>query len=250
MVLPEAAAALDWVMDKSLVLGYSKVGPALRRRWWPADPEPGALAGRHVLVTGASGGLGLAAARGLARLGAAVHLTGRDAARLERARTSLLSEQPLAHVRVHVADVSDLAATAEFARGFVAEVPQLHAVVHNAGVMPPQRTTTSEGHELTLATHVLGPHGLTYGLRDALAGGRVVVVTSGGAYGQRLVVDDPEYSRGDYSGVTAYARTKRMQLVLSELWARDLAPDGITVHSMHPGWADTPGVTESLPRFA
>ncbi|WP_344057604.1 SDR family NAD(P)-dependent oxidoreductase [Terrabacter lapilli] len=250
MVLPAAAAALDWAMDKSLVLGYSKIGPALRRRWWPADPEPGALAGRHVLVTGASGGLGLAAARGLTRLGAVVHLTGRDAGRLDRARSELLQQQPLAHVRVHVADISDLAATAHFARHFVDEVPALHAVVHNAGVMPPRRTTTPEGHELTLATHVLGPHVLTYGLRDVLAGGRVVVVTSGGAYGQRLAVDDAEYARGDYSGVTAYARTKRMQLVLTQLWARDLARDRITVHSMHPGWADTPGVTDSLPRFA
>lgn len=250
MVLHGAAATLDWAMDKSLVLGYTKIGPALRRRWWPADPEPGSLAGRHVLVTGASGGLGLAAARGLTRLGAVVHLTGRDAGRLERARSELLEQQPLAHVRVHVADVSDLAATAQFARELAREVPALHAVVHNAGVMPPRRTTTSEGHELTLATHVLGPHVLTYGLGDVLAGGRVVVVTSGGAYGQRLAVDDPEYARGDYSGVTAYARTKRMQLVLTQLWARDLARDGITVHSMHPGWADTPGVTDSLPRFA
>ncbi len=97
---------------------------------------------------------------------------------------------------------------------------------------------------------MLGPHVLTYGLRKALAGGRVVLVTSGGAYGQRLDADDPEYAAGDYSGVTAYARTKRMQLVLTELWARDLEPDGIRVHSMHPGWADTPGVTDSLPRFA
>ncbi|WP_374968457.1 SDR family NAD(P)-dependent oxidoreductase [Terrabacter sp. BE26] len=250
MVLNEAAGALDWMMDKSVVLGYSKLGPALRRAWWPADPAVGALVGRHVLVTGASGGLGLAAAGGLARLGAVVHLTGRDAGRLERARSSLLSEQPHAHVRVHVADVSDLAATASFARDFAAEVPSLHAVVHNAGVLPPKRTTTAEGHELTLATHVLGPHVLTYGLRDLLAGGRVVVVTSGGAYGQRLAADDPEYAVGDYFGVTAYARTKRMQLVLTRLWARDLASDGITVHSMHPGWADTPGVTESLPRFA
>jgi NAD(P)-dependent dehydrogenase (short-subunit alcohol dehydrogenase family) len=250
MVLHEAAAALDWVMDKSLVLGYTKIGPAVRRAWWPHDAVPGALVGRHVLVTGASGGLGLATARGLARLGAAVHLTGRDATRLDDARAQLLGEQPLAEVTTHVADVSNLAETAEFARQFSAEVPRLHAVVHNAGVMPPKRTTTAEGHELTLATHVLGPHVLTYGLREALAGGWVVVVTSGGAYGQRLDVDDPEFATGDYSGVTAYARTKRMQLVLTELWARDLAADDIRVHSMHPGWADTPGVTDSLPRFA
>jgi dehydrogenase/reductase SDR family protein 12 len=250
MVLHEAAAALDWVMDKSLVLGYTKIGPAVRRAWWPHDPVPGALVGRHVLVTGASGGLGLATARGLARLGAAVHITGRDPGRLDDARARLVDEQPLAEVTAHVADVSDLAATADFARQFAAEVPRLHAVVHNAGVMPPERTVTPEGHELTLATHVLGPHVLTYGLREALRGGRVVLVTSGGAYGQRLDVDDPEYASGDYSGVTAYARTKRMQLVLTELWARDLARDGIRVHSMHPGWADTPGVTDSLPRFA
>jgi NAD(P)-dependent dehydrogenase (short-subunit alcohol dehydrogenase family) len=201
-------------------------------------------------VTGASGGLGLATARGLSRLGAAVHITGRDASRLDDARSMLFEEQPLAEVTTHVADVSDLAATAEFARQLSAEVPRLHAVVHNAGVMPAKRTTTPEGHELTLATHVLGPHVLTYGLRKALAGGRVVLVTSGGAYGQRLDADDPEYAAGDYSGVTAYARTKRMQLVLTELWARDLEPNGIRVHSMHPGWADTPGVTDSLPRFA
>src|SRR6478609_4108947 len=250
MVLHEAAAALDWVMDKSLVLGYTKIGPAVRRNWWPHDPVPGALIGRHVLVTGASGGLGLATARGLSRLGAAVHLTGRDASRLDDARSMLLEEQPLADVTVHVADVSDLAATAEFARQFSADVPHLHAVVHNAGVMPPKRTVTPEGHELTLATHVLGPHVLTYGLRKALAGGRVVLVTSGGAYGQRLDVHDLEYASRDYSGVTAYARTKRMQLVLTELWARDLEPGDISVHSMHPGWADTPGVTDSLPRFA
>lgn len=250
MVLHEAAAALDWVMDKSLVLGYTKIGPAVRRAWWPHDPVPGALVGRHVLVTGASGGLGLATARGLARLGAAVHITGRDPGRLDDARARLVDEQPLAEVTAHVADVSDLAATAAFAREFSAAVPRLHAVVHNAGVMPPSRAMTPEGHELTLATHVLGPHVLTYGLREALAGGRVVLVTSGGAYGQRLDVDDPEYTSGAYSGVTAYARTKRMQLVLTELWARDLAADDIRVHSMHPGWADTPGVTDSLPRFA
>ena len=75
---------LDWLLDKSVVLGYSKVGPALRRAWWPADPRPGVLAGRTVVVTGASGGLGLATASGLAGLGAHVRLVGRDTERLEQ----------------------------------------------------------------------------------------------------------------------------------------------------------------------
>ncbi|GAB3880150.1 SDR family NAD(P)-dependent oxidoreductase [Terrabacter terrigena] len=250
MVLDHVAAAADWLMDKSLVLGYTRIGPAVRRAWWPHDPAPRALVGRHVLVTGASGGLGLATARGLARLGATVHLTGRHAGRLDAARASLLDAEPLAEVVVHVADVSDLAGTARFAHDLMTDVPRLHALVHNAGVMPQRRTTTPEGHELALATHVLGPHVLTQALRPALSDGRVVVVTSGGAYGQRLDAADPEYTQGDYSGVTAYARTKRMQLVLTGLWAGDLAAEGIRVHSMHPGWAATPGVTESLPRFA
>lgn len=216
MVLHAAAAALDWAMDKSLVLGYTKIGPAVRRAWWPHDPVPGALVGRHVLVTGASGGLGLATARGLAHLGAVVHITGRDASRLDDARTRLLEEQPLAEVTAHVADVSDLAATAEFARRFVAEVPRLHAVVHNAGVMPPRRTVTPEGHEPDPGHPRARPARAHLRAPRVARRGRVVLVTSGGAYGQRLDVDDWEYASGDYSGVTAYARTKRMRLVLTE----------------------------------
>ncbi len=247
-----AETALDWAMDKSLVLGYTRIGPALRRHWWPADPAADALAGSHVLVTGATGGLGLATAAGVARLGATVHLTGRDAGRLETAREELLRRVPGAAVHTDVADVSDLAATRDFAADFATRVPQLHALVHNAGVLPRRRTVTQEGHELALATHVLGPHVLTHGLADVLVGGRVVLVTSGGAYGQRLDADDPEYSVSaeDYSGVTAYARTKRMQIVLARCWATDLAGRGIAVAATHPGWASTPGITDSLPRFA
>lgn len=243
-------SAVDWAMDKSLVLGYTKLGPRLRRSWWPSDPRPGCLAGRHVLVTGASGGLGLAAAAGLTPLGATVHLVGRNAERLATAQESLLRDMPSARVETGVCDVSDLDAVRDFATSFAARVPELHALVHNAGVLPPERRTSAQGHELTLATHVLGPHLLTGLLAGTLAGGRVVVVTSGGAYSQKLAADDPEYLEGEYSGVTAYARTKRMQIVLAELWAERLRARDVAVHSMHPGWADTPGVTDSLPGFA
>ena len=106
--------------------------------------------------------------------------------------------------------------------------------------MPAERTETAEGHELALATHVLGPHLLTRRLRPE----RVIWVSSGGMYTQKLRVDDLEYRSGEYSGTTAYARTKRMQVVLAELWARELVSA-----SGHPGWVDTPGIAHSLPKF-
>jgi NAD(P)-dependent dehydrogenase (short-subunit alcohol dehydrogenase family) len=68
-------------------------------------------------------------------------------------------------------------------------------------------------------------------------------------YAKRLDVDAMLRHEGEYDGVAAYARTKRGQVVLSELWAEQLAAQETTVHAMHPGWAGTPGVERSLPRF-
>ncbi len=249
-------SAVDTVLDKSLVLGYSSIGPALRRHWWPADPAPDALVGRHVVVTGASGGLGEAAAAGIARLGATVHLLGRTASRLEDAADRIRREQPDADLLPEVCDVSDLDAVRTYAADLRQRVPVLHGIVHNAGVMPPERTESAQGHESTLATHVLGPLLMTELLRPALAASeaaRVVLVASGGMYSAPLdasIGDDVEYERGRYEGIRAYARTKRIQVTLAELLAARYAGDGITVHSMHPGWADTPGVTDAMPRFA
>ncbi len=118
--------------------------------------------------------------------------------------------------------------------------------------MAPERTETAEGHEVTVATHVLGPFLLTHLLREPLAhgdGGRVVSTSSGGMYAAALRDDDPEYEEDGYSGPKAYARTKRMQVVLAETLAERLAGDRIVVHSMHPGWVDTRGVSRYLTVF-
>lgn len=244
--------ALDWLLDKSVAPGYSRLGYALRRHWWPPDPPAGALAGKRALVTGATSGLGLATAVGLARLGAAVHVLGRSAERVEKARAGVLAQSPGSEVIAEVCDLSDLSAVTGFTDDLVSRTDRLHALVHNAGVMPPRRTETSQGHELAFATHILGPHLMTGRLRGVLrrdGDARVVFVSSGGMYAHRLRTDDPEYLSGTYSGPVAYARTKRMQVVLAELWADELVPEQVAVHSMHPGWADTPGIQGSLPGF-
>jgi dehydrogenase/reductase SDR family protein 12 len=68
-------------------------------------------------------------------------------------------------------------------------------------------------------------------------------------YSEPLAVDRLEMSAASYNGTIAYARTKRAQVTLVELWAKQLEADRVYMHAMHPGWADTPGVARSLPTF-
>ncbi|MEI7517870.1 MAG: SDR family NAD(P)-dependent oxidoreductase [Mycobacteriaceae bacterium] len=242
---------VDGAMDRALVLGYTRIGSGVRRRWWPADPAPDALVGKQVLVTGATAGIGLAMARAFAGLGATVHLLGRNADKVRRCVAEVRDEVPGADVVGEVCDVSDLDAVSDWCVDFARRVPALDGLVHNAGLMPKERIVTREGHEVQLATHILGPHLMTERLLPLLRAARgasVVFVSSGGMYSTALVVDDLE-SREQYNGVRTYARTKRMQVVLADAWARRLAGTDVLVESMHPGWVDTPGVAEYLPRF-
>ncbi|HEU4975245.1 MAG TPA: SDR family NAD(P)-dependent oxidoreductase [Baekduia sp.] len=242
---------LDTILDRTVVPGYTSAGYRIRRHLWDAgDLRP--MDGKTVLVTGATSGLGLAAAEGFARLGASVRLLARSEERGERARAAVVDATGNRGVRVCRCDVSDLRDVRDFAARFTAEEPRLDVLVNNAGVLPPERTVTADGNELALATNVLGPFLLTNLLIQLLtqsAPARVINVSSGGMYTQRLHVEDLQSATGKYDGTTVYARTKRAQVVLTELWARRLAGTGVVVHAMHPGWADTPGVASSLPRF-
>lgn len=238
----------DTALDRTLI-GYSAFGYAVRRAWWAPDPQSDALAGKTAIVTGAKGGLGKATAIGLARLGARVRIVVRDEAGGRAAAADIGRAVPGARVVVDECDVSLLSDV----RRYAAEIDEpIHVLIHNAGVMPPERRETAEGNELMLATHVLGPHLMTHLLTPALTAAgaaRVIWISSGGMYGQRLRTDDLQYRDSQYSPTTGYARTKRMQVVLASQWAEHLRGTGITVYSMHPGWADTPGIAASLPRF-
>jgi NAD(P)-dependent dehydrogenase (short-subunit alcohol dehydrogenase family) len=249
--------AADTALDRSVVLGYTRIGSGLRARWWPDDPAPDALAGRRVLVTGATSGIGEAAVEGYLRLGATVHLLGRNEDKVEASVAATSSPD---RVVGEVCDVGDLDDVRRWAADFTTRVPALAGLLHNAGTMTgDERVTSAQGHELSLAVHVLGPHLMTGLLRDTLqeAGGSSVVwMSSGGMYGSGLAAadaDDIELRRGEYDGVRAYARTKRMQVVMADQWAQRLAGDpagrSVRVESMHPGWSGTPGVKQHLPRF-
>jgi dehydrogenase/reductase SDR family protein 12 len=242
---------IDGVLDRSLVLGYTRIGSGLRRRWWPEDPAAGAMTGKRVVVTGATAGIGLEMARAFAGLGATVHLLGRNPDKVDRCVAEIGREVAGTDVVGEVCDVSDLDAVASWTTDFAGRVPALDGLVHNAGLMPKDRRVTPQGHEVQLATHILGPHLMTERLLPLLRAARgasVVFVSSGGMYSTPLVIDDLE-SANHYNGVRTYARTKRMQVVLADAWAHRLARTDVRVESMHPGWVDTPGVAEYLPRF-
>ena len=143
-------------MDRTVVPGYTRLGPAVRRHLstWPADPPADALAGRRALVTGASSGLGAATAEGLAALGAEVVLVVRDTDKGAAVVREIQGRLPLARLDVRRCDLADL----DDVRRFVADDDgPCDVLVHNAGAMPPTRTESPQGHELTMALHVLAP---------------------------------------------------------------------------------------------
>lgn len=240
---------LDSALDFTVAPGYTKLGFQTRRRlgWQPL--EAGCMIGRSVIVTGASSGLGLAAARGLSELGARVTILVRDRERGERAALQI---DRGGGVAVELADLSSLASVRSFAARFAKQHASLNVLVNNAGVLAGERELSVDGNELTFATNVLGMFVLTNELLPLLhlgAPSRIINVSSGGMYSAGLDADDLQSTQRDYSGTEAYARSKRAEVVLSEIWAQRLRGSGIVVHSMHPGWADTPGVQSSLPTF-
>ncbi len=246
------STAIDTALDRSIALGYGNVGLKVRRRLpgWPADPP--AMDGKVVLVTGAGSGLGQASAIGFARLGATVHVLGRNPERAGDAARAVTAAVGGAEVHPVACDVSEPTAVRELCERLDSELERLDVLVNNAGVMPDERTRNSGGLELTFATQVLAPWMLTDGLSDLLrrsAPARVINVTSGGQYAQGIPAGDLESEDSKYSPKGFYARTKRELVAITEEWAERLDGSGVVVHSMHPGWADTKGVRNWMPVF-
>ncbi len=252
-VLPDPRAVIDDVLELTVLGSFSRVGVAVRRRLFRwGDPAPRALAGRTVLVTGPTSGLGRAATDRFASLGARVILLGRSEERLAGVRDELTGRHGDDRFPVVVADMGSLASVRGAVAAILATEDRLDVVVDNAGSIFGDRRIGPDGIEATLALLVVGPFALVSGLLPLLrrtSGSRVIAVTSGGMYTQSLPLDDLQYQDGDYAGPRAYARAKRAQVALMREWARRLRGDGVAMAAMHPGWADTPGLAATLPSF-
>jgi NAD(P)-dependent dehydrogenase (short-subunit alcohol dehydrogenase family) len=242
--------ALSRMVDPFIVASFDRTGFRIHSLTFQPDDLEVDLSGRRCIVTGANSGIGYETALALADLGAEVVLACRSRDRGEEAARRIREQTGNSRVSLEVLDVSDLGAVGE-AAARLASGP-VDVLVHNAGALPDERIETAEGLELTFATHVVGPFLLTRLLRANLEkspDARVIWVSSGGMYTRRLNLEDPNWTRRTYDGVIAYAETKRAQVVLAELWAEELRGTSVVANAMHPGWADTPSVRSSLPRF-
>lgn len=231
-------------MNKLSLATFTNLG----YRWHSRHFEPieTDLRGRTVVITGGSGGLGLAAAAELGRLGARVALVARSPDKLAEAAGQVEGAV------TYQADLSLFADIRRLAARLLEAEDRVDVLVNNVGVLLPEREETEEGVEKTLATDLAGHFLLTNLLMPRLLAStpaRIINVTSGGMYAEKIRPHDLQYEQGEYRGTTAYARAKRGQVILTEMWADRLRPHGVTVHAMHPGWARTEGVAYSLPTF-
>jgi retinol dehydrogenase 12 len=193
--------------------------------------------GKVCLLTGATRGIGRAAADALARTGVTLVLVGREAARTEETVRAVRQASGNARVEGLVADLSLRREVRRLAADFRARHQQLHVLVNNAGAIFTRREETAEGTEKTLALNHLGYFLLTQELLEVLkasAPSRIVNVASAAHQGMRLDFDDLE-NRKRYSGFHAYGQSKLMNILFTVELARRLAGTGVTANALHPG---------------
>lgn len=229
---------------------FTKLGYRESRRRW--DPVSAYQGDRHALITGATSGLGKAAALQLAALGARLTLVARSKRKAEELIDELQQQTGNQRITYEVADLSVMSEVHALCDRLLVAGDPIDMLINNAGALFNPRQQTPDGFEKSFALLLLSPFILTERLQPSLQQAqspRVINVLSGGMYSQKIHVNDLQSQRGEYSGSVAYARAKRGLMIVTEEWAKRWRKDGIVVNAMHPGWADTPGVETALPGF-
>lgn len=199
---------------------------------------------KRVLITGGNSGIGKHTAIALAKLGASVTITARDAARGEAARDEIRQAAGSTTVELAMLDLADLASLARFLESYTAKHERLDVLVNNAGLMLDRRETTAQGIEMTIGVNHLGHFELTRGLLPWLERtgaatsepARIVHVASDAHKAAREGIDFDDLDRErSYSAFGVYAESKLANILFSNELARRLDPNEVTSNALHPG---------------
>lgn len=215
--------------------GWPATHPATAPAWGRAYDD--GVTPRTIIITGASDGIGKAAAQQLAAQGHRVVLVGRSPDKTRAAVEQIRAGLPTAQVRGLTTDFADLAQVRDLAATLLREEQRIDVLALNAGSVFGKHLLTTEGHEATLATNHLGGFLLAELLRDRLiasAPSRIVITSSGAHYRGTLDFENLELAKG-YQLMRGYARSKLANVVYANYLARDLEGTGVTANSFHPG---------------
>jgi len=207
--------------------------------------------GKAYMITGANSGIGKQTALEIARRGGTIHMVCRNPEYGAEARKELAELSENSGIHLHIVDMSKPRDIAKFIKEFKEGNEKLDVLINNAGCMVNTRELTEDQLEKNFATNTLGTFLITSGMMNLLKKSeepRVVTVSSGGMLVQQLNVDDLQFEKmSPFDGTMAYAQNKRQQVVMTEHLAREHTEVHFSV--MHPGWADTPAVRNSMPDF-
>ncbi|MEH1125583.1 SDR family NAD(P)-dependent oxidoreductase [Micromonospora sp. CPCC 206061] len=198
------------------------------------------IAGKTVLITGGTGGIGLAAARELAARGARLGIVARDEGRAAAAVDQIRSSGGGgSEVEVFMADLASQASVRQLAADVLARYPRLDALVNNAGAVNMKRQVTADGIELTWAVNHLAPFLLTELLLDRLkesAPARVITTASDAHRTVSGIPFDDLNAERKFQGMGRYGVSKLANILFTAELARRVAGSGVTATSFHPGF--------------
>lgn len=250
---PPRLTPLTRMVDKAILpglIGFTRAGYIAAKNRRPVAST--LYADKIMVITGATSGIGKAAAKALFAKGSHLIVVGRSAEKLDGLRRELQASSGTGRIETEIADLGLLEQVRALADRLNSRHGRIDVLINNAGALFNAYGKTAEGIEMTLATDLVSPYLLTRLLLPALhaaPAARIINVASGGMYTQGIDPNALESDPETYDGPAAYARAKRGLVVLTRELARELAPYGISVHAMHPGWVDTPGLEKALPAF-
>lgn len=197
---------------------------------------------KHIVLTGATGGIGQAAAAQLAATGAQLHLVGRNADKLTDLQNQVRQQSGNPNLFTYVADLAHQDEIHRLAEELNAALPRLDVLLNNAATFTPRCTTSPDGFELQYAVNQLSYVLLTERLLDKLRASAPARIVNTGSEAHRWAKDIDSSDRhcaGHYRPLRAYARTKAMNNLFSFRLARELPAAEVSVNVVHPGGVAT-----------
>jgi NAD(P)-dependent dehydrogenase (short-subunit alcohol dehydrogenase family) len=205
--------------------------------------EWGGVAGKRVVLTGATNGIGLAAAIELARRGADLTLVARNQARAAEAVRRISAVSSASAPDVMLADLGSQSSIRQLAVALLERYPRIQVLLNNAGAIYARRQMTADGIELTWAVNHLAPFLLTTLLLDRLKASqpaRIVTTSSGAHERARIPFDDMNADRSwGGAGFMRYGETKLANILFTAELARRLEGTDVTANAFHPGFVAT-----------